>query len=362
MSAKVDNILDNLNEEQKKIVEAKEDKIVVLSVPASGKTTVLTERVKYLIEQGADPSKTVVITFTNAAAEEMKKRIGEIGKGVFINTIHSYANYLLLSEGINTSEVLSEENFDGLFELVSDNLNCIQQVDYLLVDEVQDCDTHQFEFLLDYINPKSFFFVGDIRQTIYEWRDSRPDILYSLTQREDVTTYALRQNYRNGREIITFASNIINKLGIKYTDNTIPMRKAKGRVFQMNYSINNIIDKILYSQGDFGDWFILVRNNDQLKEIYDELVSSGIPCETFKKSDLNRDSLKEKLNNNTVKILTIHAAKGLEAKNVIVVGVHLNIKDKESYRIAYVAATRAKDLLIWCTNKKPKKIKLTNWE
>ena len=37
-------------------------------------------------------------------------------------------------------------------------------------------------------------------------------------------------------------------------------------------------------------------------------------------------------------------------------------KDKESYRIAYVAATRAKDLLIWCTNKKPKKIKLTNWE
>ena len=82
MSAKVDNISNNLNEEQKKIVEAKEDKIVVLSVPASGKTTVLTERVKYLIEQGADPSKTVVITFTNAAAEEMKKRIGEIGKGL----------------------------------------------------------------------------------------------------------------------------------------------------------------------------------------------------------------------------------------------------------------------------------------
>lgn len=351
-----------LNETQKEIVETKEKKVVVMSVPASGKTAVLTERVKYLIENGADPSKIVVITFTNAAAEEMKKRIGDIGQGVFINTIHSYANYILLSHGIDTSRVLSDENFDGLFELVSENPDCIQDVDFLLVDEAQDCDSNQFVFLLNYVCADSFFFVGDLRQTIYEWRDSRPDILFKLMQEPEVVTYKLQQNYRNGTEIITFASNIINKLGYKYTDNTIPMRKDRGRVVKMTYSIDNIADKILYGSGDFRDWFILTRTNDQLKEIYDGLTAQGIPCETFKKSDLDSDSLRDKLNNDTVKVLTIHAAKGLEAKNVIVVGAFFRLGDDESYRIAYVAATRARDLLIWCTAPKKKKVAITNWE
>lgn len=351
-----------LNDTQKEIVETKKEKVVVMSVPASGKTAVLTERVKYLINNGANPNKIVVITFTNAAAEEMKKRIGEVGEGVFINTIHSYANYILLSNGIDTSRVLNDENFDGLFELVSDNPECIQEVDFLLVDEAQDCDSNQFNFLLNYVCAKSFFFVGDLRQTIYEWRDSRPDILFSLMQDPEVTTYKLRQNYRNGTEIVTFASNIIDKLGYKYIDNTVPMRKDRGRVIKMTYSIDNIADKILYGSGDFKDWFILARTNGQLKEIYDGLVAQGVPCETFKKSDLDSDSLRDKLNNDTVKVLTIHAAKGLEAKNVIVVGAFFRPGDEESYRIAYVAATRARDLLIWCTAPKKRKAQITKWE
>lgn len=351
-----------LNEAQKEIVETKEKQVVVMSVPASGKTAVLTERVKHLIENGADPTKIVVITFTNAAAEEMKKRIGEVGKGIFINTIHSYANYILLSHGVDTSTVLNDENFDGLFELVSDNPECIQQVDFLLVDEAQDCDSNQFNFLLNYVCASSFFFVGDLRQTIYEWRDSRPDILFKLMQQPQVVTYKLRQNYRNGTAIVAFASNIIDKLGYKYIDNTVPMRKDRGRVVKMTYSIDNIADKILYGSGDFKDWFILTRTNDQLKEIYEGLTAQGIPCETFKKSDLDSDSLRNKLNNDTVKVLTIHAAKGLEAKNVIVVGAFLRPKDEESYRIAYVAATRAKDLLVWCTLPKKRKPSIVSWE
>lgn len=351
-----------LNEAQKKIVETDKDKVIVMSVPASGKTAVLTARVKYLVEQGADPSKIVVITFTNAAAEEMKKRIGEAGRGVFINTIHSYANYLLLSHNVDTSGVLVDENFDGLFELVADNLDCIQEVDYLLVDEAQDCDTNQFTFLLNYVNPKSYFFVGDIRQTIYEWRNSRPDILFGMMQNPEVTVYQLQYNYRNSTEIISFARNIIEKLGTKYKDNTIPMRKNRGFIIQMKYNIDKIADKILYSKGDFKDWFILTRSNEQLKDIFNALTSMGIPCETFKKADLDNATLREKLNHDTVKVLTIHAAKGLEAKNVVVVGAFLRPQDEESYRIAYVAATRAKDLLIWCGKPQKAKSQITNWE
>lgn len=354
----------DLNEAQKRIVETEENKVVVMSVPASGKTTVLTSRVRYLLNQGADPEKIVVITFTNSAAEEMKKRIGEMGTGVFIGTIHSYANYLLLSHNVDTSGVLIKENFDGLFGLVADNLDCIQEVDYLLVDEAQDCDTNQFTFLLDYVVPKSYFFVGDIRQTIYEWRDSRPDILFEMMQNPDVTVYQLRYNYRNGVNIVNFARYIIEKLGVRYRDNTIPMRKSKGQVLQMSADLPQIASRILSGSDDFKDWFVLTRTNEQLKNAFDVLSSEGIPCDTFKKADLDSATLKEKLDSNTVKVLTIHSAKGLEAKNVVVIGAYFNSKDKESYRIAYVAATRAKDLLIWCNipKKRKKKTDITNWE
>lgn len=44
-----------LSELQKEIVETTEDKVIVLSAAASGKTRVLTERVNFLIEHGADP-------------------------------------------------------------------------------------------------------------------------------------------------------------------------------------------------------------------------------------------------------------------------------------------------------------------
>ena len=66
-----------ISELQREIIEAKEKNICVLSSAASGKTTVLTERVKYLLENGVAPESIVVFTFTNAAAEEMKKRIAD---------------------------------------------------------------------------------------------------------------------------------------------------------------------------------------------------------------------------------------------------------------------------------------------
>lgn len=351
-----------LNETQQKIVNTNKSKVIIMSAPASGKTAVLTERVKFLLNKGANPQGIVVITFTRAAAETMRKRIGEIGKDVFIGTIHAYANYLLLKNQINTIDVIQEEEFDALFELVSENPQCLEEVEYLLVDEVQDCDANQFNFLLSSINPKNYFFVGDVRQTIYEWRNSRPDILFNLINEEDVTVYSLNQNYRSCKEIISFAGSIINKLGPRYQDNTIPMREKEGKVITAQYTINNLIGKILYTSGEFKDWFVLTRTNEQLQDVYNDLVAQGIPCDALKKSDLEKGSLSEKMSKNSVKIMTIHAAKGLESKNVAVIGAYVAPSDSESYRIAYVAATRAKDTLIWYTNKKRRKVKTMCWE
>ena len=83
-----------LSDVQKKAVTAVDGAVLVLAGAGSGKTTVLTKRVAYLIEEkNTDPYNILAITFTNKAAEEMKQRIKntvncDVSKMV-ISTFHS---------------------------------------------------------------------------------------------------------------------------------------------------------------------------------------------------------------------------------------------------------------------------------
>ena len=349
-----------LSTAQQKIVEAKESKIVVIASAAAGKTAVLTERTRYLLEHGADPSKMVLITFTNAAAEELAERLNH-PKGMFIGTIHSYANYLLLSYGKETSDLLETEQFDRLFERIKKHPNCIKEVEHLLLDESQDSNESHFEFLLDMVKPKNYMLVGDHKQSIYRWNGAYPDYLINLAHDRDVTTYDLNENYRNGYRILDFARGIINAAGYEYQDKSRPMRGVSGKVLDVEYS-PVVIARTIKQMGDFGNWFVLTRTNDQLDEIAFFLKKEGVPIDTFKRSELDNKELGEKMKQDTVKVLTIHTAKGLEANNVIVIGAKFfNVEER---CVSYVAATRAKNLLVWAKmpNKKKMIQKMSSWE
>ena len=63
---------------------------------------------------------------------------------------------------------------------------------------------------------------------------------------------------------------------------------------------------------------------------------------------------------NTVKVLTIHTSKGLEADNVIVIGA--KFYNTEEKCISYVAATRARNLLVWTRTPQKKKYAVNSWE
>lgn len=352
-----------LSDKQREIVYSKEKNIVVIANAAAGKTHCLSQRVRYLLDNGANPDKMVLMTFTNTAAEEMSQRIGN-HNGMYIGTIHGYANQLLLRFGIDTSDLISSENFDELFEIALDNPHCAKEIDYLLVDEAQDLTELEYQFIFDILKPKSFFAVGDHRQSIYQFRGARPDLFLSLSDREDAKTYNLDENYRNGFEILDFARRIIDKVGFKYIDKSIAKCGHHAKVVERTYNLDEIyrLIKTREEKVPYGDWFILTRYNSHLDEIYQFLKEKGIPCETFKRSDMNNAEMAVALNNNTVKVLTIHAAKGLEAKNVIVVGA--KYYSDEEKRISYVAATRAKNNLLWYkigTKKTPTK-KITSWE
>lgn len=342
--------MDELNDEQKEIVTTPYKKVVVVSCASSGKTKCLTERTKFLLNNGVNASDIVLLTFTNSAAEEMRTRIGN-NDGLFIGTIHSYANRLLIAKNIDTSRLIEKEDFEGLFKKIFNHPECIKPVKYLLLDEAQDSSESQFNFIMNMVNPDSFFMVGDFNQSLYSWRDSRPDIFIEISKRKDVHVYRLTKNYRNGINILNFAKNIINKSNPIYEDNSIPMKTSFGDVIQIQPVFSEMY-RIIKKQGDYKDWFVLTRTNAQLEYVYNYLTKMGIPCVSFKRSKINNDELFEKMKEEKVKVLTIHTSKGLEAKNVMVIGTGLF--SEEEVRIAYVAATRAQDLLIWVMSKRNK--------
>ena len=350
----------NLSEQQEAIVKTTANKVVVVASAAAGKTTVLTERVRYLLSQGVDSKKIVLITFTNAAAEELAERLDH-PKGLFIGTIHSYANYLLLAHGRDTADLLEAEQFDQLFERIKRHPSCIKEVEHLLLDESQDSNESHFEFLLNMVQPKNYMLVGDWRQSIYRWNGAYPDYLINLTKELSVTTYDLTENYRNGYKILDFARGIISPAGYDYRDYSIPMRGVSGKVVDVEYS-PVAVARTIKQMGDFGNWFVLTRTNDQLDEIAFFLKKEGVPIDTFKRSELDNKELDKKMKQDTVKVLTIHTAKGLEANNVVVIGA--KFFNTEERCVSYVAATRAKNLLVWTKmpNKAKKIQKLSSWE
>ena len=349
-----------LNQEQQKIVKAKENHVLVASCAGSGKTRCLISRYQYLVDNGVAPDKIVMITFTNAAADEISERLNR-PKGVFIGTVHSYANYLLLSYSQDTSDLLENEQFDRLFERVKKHPNCIKEVEHLLLDEGQDSTELQFEFMFDMIKPKNWMVFADWRQSLYRWNGAYPEQIIDLSHRADVKVYDLAGNYRNGYKILDFARGIINAAGYEYYDRSRPMRGVSGKVVDVEYS-PVAVARAIKSMGDYGNWFVLTRTNDQLDEIAFFLKKEGVPIDTFKRSELDNKELGKKMKENTVKVLTIHTAKGLEANNVVVIGA--KFFNTEERCVSYVAATRAKNMLVWTKmpNRAKKTQRVSSWE
>lgn len=105
----------SFNTSQNKAVGHGKGPMLVLAGPGSGKTLVITERTKHLIvNQGIDPSKILVITFTKAAAMEMKERFYRLMGGrkypVTFGTFHAvFFAVLKHAYGFHAGNIIKEE-------------------------------------------------------------------------------------------------------------------------------------------------------------------------------------------------------------------------------------------------------------
>lgn len=116
----------NYSSNQKKAIEHGEGPLMVLAGPGSGKTFVITHRIKYLIEgPGINPAHILVVTFSRAAAKEMKDRFEKLCQKslVTFGTFHSvFFNLLKMAYGFGSEQIASDElRYTLIKELIKRN-------------------------------------------------------------------------------------------------------------------------------------------------------------------------------------------------------------------------------------------------
>ena len=102
---KSNNILKNLNSEQKAAVTSKDGPILIVAGAGTGKTRVITTRIAHLLNsvKGLKPENILALTFTDKATEEMRERVegavGEAAHDIWMFTFHAFCRKILAENG-----------------------------------------------------------------------------------------------------------------------------------------------------------------------------------------------------------------------------------------------------------------------
>lgn len=357
----------NLDSYQMNAVKASERNTLIVAAPGSGKTTVIINKVNNLVEnKKISNGNIIVITFTKAAAQNMKKRYEDaFNKNVspFFGTFHGLFYKILLrcgkkidiidgaivrkivsnvlskyfdeinedkvKEAVNnislyktsrvplsefkpslTKEIFNEaletyeeykreHNMMDFDDLAIEVLELLQKDEkmlssyrrlfkYVLVDEFQDCDEMQIDFLklINDGNDNSLFAVGDEDQCIYSFRGSKPEYMVSFDKIfKDGKKYYLSINYRSKMNIVGKSKDIIsfnkkrNNKEIKWNRNSEGIIKWFNPYNEkmQGEGLVNIITDNKKAGIPYEDNAVLYRTNIESMTIIDVLSKRKIP-------------------------------------------------------------------------------------
>lgn len=256
-----------LSPQQLAAVQSTEPLILTQAGAGAGKSTVILARIQQLGLCGVNPSDITVLSFTNAAADNIIKKNPNVRSMTIARMIHDlymsyfsthelssvetianslgiympqdpfafqFANKLRNLEGRNSEGAHTALNnfIESHLEQTIDALNLIKQtsleleiilayqmidkmplpaglnIRHLIIDEVQDNSVFEFIYLLRLVNKLgcSLFIVGDCSQTLYEFRSANPKALNALESSGVFTPYKLETNYRSNQEVLDMAN------------------------------------------------------------------------------------------------------------------------------------------------------------
>lgn len=255
---------------------------------------------------------------------------------------------------------------------------------HLLVDEFQDCGANTISWLRavfrearvrglsvttdSAVYPASLMAVGDDWQSIYGWRGSSPkffDEFESYFPSPSTTHVLMKENYRSQQMVIDAAESLVQKITTNKDKHGIAAHpKVKDLAFpvQVLDRDDSVLADFVEQHFDRGQTvLVLYRKNDTKKEVRIKLKSILARAKKLKRAS-------------SIKLLTYHGSKGLEADAVFLVGdcaqmstsPHRNMayeqanlgnpgdpepydtaQGQETLRLAYVAITRAKQHCYW---------------
>ena len=357
----------SLDKYQQDAVETKGRNALIVAAPGSGKTTVIINRVNYLVNELKVQNKNIIIiTFTKAAAVNMKKRYENVFKtktSPFFGTFHGLFYKMLLRSGMNidiidggivhkivssilnkyfdevnddkvketinnislfktsrqslnefkpsvskeifeeaynTYEHYKEEHnkwdFDDLairtLEMLQNNKKLLEGYrrlfKYVLVDEFQDCDEIQIDFLklINSESENSLFAVGDEDQCIYSFRGSKPEYMVSFDKIfENGKKHYLSINYRSRKNIDKKSKDVI-KFNKERNNKEIKWNKENYGIINWVNSYNekvqgeavvDIIEENKKINIPYEDNAILYRTNIESMSVIDILTKRRIP-------------------------------------------------------------------------------------
>lgn len=393
------------NKKQQEVLNCTDNNIAVIALPGSGKTFLLSQKVEqYGIE---NPTHHIAaITFTKKAATELKNRIHLITNNLEVSTIHSWCYrklgelshmydfkvQLLAEEQVKDilksicrklnqyyvnmfqlfSYVMGNYNIDildstktiferirkkyielkrqmGLYDFTDlplylyDKLNeyheRVKGVDALFVDEFQDVDEIQYK-LFELVDCSTRFYIGDEAQSIYIFRDCLSNAFDRL---DGFTVMPLDTNYRSYQEILDYAVTCRN-IGLECIDDEERVTYDfihEEVISSSEYHCDRSYGGKVFSIPCLGKCFDLVEG----EPADDILTLKSLLADKHTQILCRANSQVKKLQNYGIEnVSTIHQAKGLEYKNVILVG--FPITSLEELNIMYVAMTRAENNLL----------------
>lgn len=165
---------------------------------------------------------------------------------------------------------------------------CHNTFKYIMADEVQDTNMSQFVLLNNIIGDNNVMLVGDVNQSIYAFRNAKPQYLENFTNiHPNTVMLKLEKNYRSTRNIINSANAVIknNSFGTKinmFCDNEDGCKIQMFEAMNVYNEAQWIVSEILSNPDKkLSDYAIIYRANYESAIIERELTSAGLGYTVF---------------------------------------------------------------------------------
>ncbi|WP_418608014.1 UvrD-helicase domain-containing protein [Georgenia sp. SUBG003] len=278
---------------------APEERLVIVAGPGAGKTAVIVERVRALIEDGGldRPGDILVVSFSRAAVGVVADRLAgvEDADSVEVRTLDSIAAEILDEEGVDGWESMS---FDArirraLSELRDGSEPRILDVAHLIVDEVQDIVGERADLVIEALrkldDDAGFTLLGDPMQAIYDFQlgpkggTGWKGLMAAATNDLGGRQTQLNGDYRSKDDQIRNAVQARRKLS---SVDAVPRQAlALAHVLNEFPSAGSVEAFARYVPRWAGSTAVLTWTNGEALSVWDQLWQAGVPARLQRRAE-----------------------------------------------------------------------------